>query len=99
MLDRNLRAAIAKMRQNVEEGNVYGEKVAREQYENVVRELLKFAVNIAMVRHYAGDGAKVSEIAEKSGLTPEEVLEAVLEMKRRDEVDIEVEHELAVIPR
>lgn len=99
MLDRNLRAVIAKMRQNVEEGNVYGEKVDREQYEDVVRKMLRFAVNIAMVRHYAAGGAKVSEIAEKSGLSHEDVLEAVLEMKRRDEVDIEVEHELAVTPR
>ncbi len=99
MLDRNLRATIAKMRQNVEEGNVYGEKVERARYEDAVRRLLKFAVNIALVRHYAGEGAKVSEIAERSGLAPEDVLEAVLEMKRRDEVDIEVEHELTVIPR
>ncbi len=98
-LDRNVRAVVAKMRQITEEGNAYGEKMDRKRYEEVARRVIETAVKVAKVRIASGGGAKISEVAEKAGMDPSEVLDAVLEMKRRDEVAVEVDEELVVIPR
>ncbi len=93
-LNRDLRAIIARMRGIVEEGNVYGEKIGYDEYSKILDEAVERAVRFAVVLKNLNGGAKISEIVEKTGLKYSEVLEAILEMKRKGMIEIGVEDEL-----
>ncbi|WP_456467597.1 hydrogenase iron-sulfur subunit [Archaeoglobus sp.] len=95
-LNRDVRALVAKMRTVTEVGNVYGEKVDYEKYDGLLDEIVDKAVKSAMILHYLNGGAKISEIVTKTGLTYRDVLDTVLEMKRKDLVELEVEEEVFV---
>lgn len=94
--DRNVRALVAKMRSLVGEGNVYGEKIDATKYEEVLANAIKTAIKVAKILKAVEKEAKISEIAEKAGMRKEEVLTAVVEMRRRGFVEIEGEDELAI---
>lgn len=98
-LDRNVRALVAKMRQITEEGNVYGERIPKDKFEKILEDVVSTAVNSARVSRAIGEGATVSEIAKKTGLSEKEVLDAILEMKRRDKIAVEVKEEIVCYPK
>lgn len=94
--DRNVRTLVAKMRSIVEEGNVYGEKIDAEKYEQILANAIETAIKVAKVLKAVKNEAKISEIAEKTGMKEEEILTTVIEMKRRGLIEIEGEDELAI---
>ncbi|MEM4747375.1 MAG: hydrogenase iron-sulfur subunit [Archaeoglobaceae archaeon] len=94
--DRNVRALTAKMRTIVELGNVYGEKIDAEKYEEVLSNAVETAIRVAKILSYVKGEARVSEIAEKSGMNKRDVVATIVEMKRRGLVEIGGEDELTI---
>ncbi len=94
--DRNVRALVAKMRSIVEDGNVYREKVNLEKYEQILSNAIDTAIKVEKILKVVEDEAKISAIAEKTGMKKEEILSTVIEMRRRGLVEVEGEDELAV---
>ena len=96
VLNRDLRAIIARMRGIVEEGNVYGEKIDYERYMKVLEEAIDRAVKFSIISKNLNGETKVSEIVSRTGLSYGEVLSTILEMKRKGLVEVEVEEEVVV---
>lgn len=94
--DRNVRTLTAKLRQITEEGNVYGEKIPRDKYISILEKTVDTAIKSAKILSAFEREAKVSEIADKTGLSLSEVIDTVLEMKRRDMISFDVEEELVL---
>lgn len=94
--DRNVRALVAKMRSIVEEGNVYGEKIDANKYEEIIANAIETAIKVAKILKAVEKEVKISEIAKKTGMEIEDILRTVIEMRRRGVVEIEGEDELAV---
>lgn len=96
LLNRDLRAIIARMRGIVEDGNVYGEKIGYEKYLKVFEDAADKAIKFSIISKNLNGGAKVSEIVSRTGLTYREVLDAILEMKRKGLVELEIDEEVVV---
>ena len=94
--DRNVRALVSKMRTITEVGNVYGEKISTEKYEQILSDAIETAINMAKILKSVDKEAKVSQIAEKSGMERSEVVSAIVEMRRRGLVEILGEDELTI---
>ncbi len=84
------------MRGIVEEGNVYGEKIGYEKYLKVFEDAADKAIKFSIISKNLNGGAKVSEIVSRTGLTYREVLDAILEMKRKGLVELEIDEEVVV---
>lgn len=96
VLNRDLRAIIARMRGIVEEGNVYGEKIDYEEYLKILEDVIEKAIKFSIISKNLNGGAKVSEIVSRTGLTYREVLDTILEMKRKGLVELEIDEEVVV---
>jgi len=94
--DRNVRALVAKMRSIVEEGNLYREKIDAQKYEQILANAIETAIKVAKILKAVKDEAKISEIAERTGIRKEDILTTVVEMRRRGLVEVRGEDELAI---
>ncbi len=95
-LNRDLRAIVAKMRAITEEGNVYGEKIPLEKYMQLLDRTIDRAIKEALILQNLSDSLKLSELVEKTSLSHQEILDALLEMKRKDLIELEVDEEVVV---
>ncbi len=95
-LNRDLRALIAKMRSITEEGNAYGERIPSERFEKILDDAIERAMKISMIMKNLDGGATVSELVEKTSMSYRDVMDTILEMKKRNLVEIDVGDELIV---
>lgn len=98
-LDQRLRVLVAKMREVTEEGNVYGEKIEREAFERLLDDAIISVVNSLKILDVLGEGAEIHEISEKTGLDEKEVLDTILEMRRRDLISVEAKEKTLFCPK
>jgi coenzyme F420-reducing hydrogenase delta subunit/NAD-dependent dihydropyrimidine dehydrogenase PreA subunit len=96
--DRVLRSLVAKMRSLMEDGNVYGEKIPASKLEKLIEEAASFAVKSSRILNVLGDGAEIKEIAKKAEMDEREVVETILEMRRRGVINFEVREDLICCP-
>ncbi len=98
-LDRDVRALVAKMRTLTEVGNVYGEVISAEDYERKLDKALDKALKMYAILQSLNGGERVSRIVEKTQLSYNDVMDAIVEMKRKGLIEFEVKDEIVVLPK
>ncbi len=98
-LNRDLRALTAKLRSITEVGNAYGERMSFEDYEKVLDKIIDKAIKMSLIMQNLDSGKSLSELVEKTSLSYKDVMDIIVEMKRKDLVDIDVKDEVFVIPK
>jgi hypothetical protein len=82
-----LRSVVARIKKAVDEGNVYGEKVAKERFEELMAKLIKDEYIRSGILLSIEDHPKtVEEIAEEIGISTEIVFKNVARLWKKQEV-------------
>lgn len=90
MLDPRLRALAGKERTLVEEGNAYGEKVTKEEFDKLMDEVLTTELNRKkLLVLMEEEPLSVEMLAERTGLAPDEVFKNVLVLQRKGLIQME----------
>ncbi len=90
LADTQVRWLTGKERDLEEAGNVYGEKISPERYRELLDQTIERSLAKALVQEsLSGDGQKVREIAEKTGLAVPVVSACLVELEQADLAAIE----------
>ena len=88
--DKRLRALVARQRELTTEGNVYGEIIPMEEFD----EILDNAIENEVIRHkilekIRGEGKSVPDIAKEINIEPHKVLHHIVTLRARGLVDVD----------
>lgn len=85
-----LRALISKEEKLVEKGNIYGEDVSQEEYDDLLDASIDAEYNRNKIRLMIREKpSSVKAIAEETGMNPKEVLEHVVVLRQRGWIDLD----------
>ncbi len=85
-----LRALISKEEKMVEKGNIYGEAVSQEEYDEILDSSIDVEFKRNKIRLMLGEKPNsVKAIAAETGMNPKEVLEHVVVLRQRGWIDLD----------
>jgi DNA-binding transcriptional ArsR family regulator len=90
VLEPRLRILMGKEKTLIEEGNVYGEKITKEEFDKKIEEILSTEIIRKMI--YAmiwEEPLSVEKLSEKTGLSPDIIFKNILALQRKGLAQIE----------